>query len=214
MQQTIKFAMVPANKIIVAPNGPHLVEVTSTITKELNKRELGAYSKAIDKVVNKKKLNLLDLKIFDKVDEISMAAYGLCLKDSLVTKARLKACKRYKVIFNDRDGLLDHLRMIEGVVQTVDEEQEEQNMFDQFIEIVGYETAESFADAACKVRDGEILNIKDLEAISKIASCSSISLSSLLRDTKSKKAIQKACADYGLNVNDILGASKAFNNVH
>ena len=206
--------MVPANKIIVAPNGPHLVEVTSTITKELNKRELGAYSKAIDKVVNKKKLNLLDLKIFDKVDEISMAAYGLCLKDSLVTKARLKACKRYKVIFNDRDGLLDHLRMIEGVVQTVDEEQEEQNMFDQFIEIVGYETAESFADAALKVRDGEDLNMRDLETIAKIVTCSSMTFSSLRNDAKAMSAIEKACAEYGLDLNDILGATKAFNIVH
>ena len=28
------------------------------------------------------------------------------------------------------------------------------------------------------------------------------------------KALEKACADYGRDVNDIIGATEAFNNVH
>lgn len=206
--------MVPVNNLVVAPNGPHLVEVTSTITKELNKRELGTYSKAIDKVVKKKKLNVLDLKILDKVDEITMATYGLCLKDSLVTKARLKACKRYNVTFNDRDGLVDHLRMVEETYEMVKEAKDEKDIVDQFINVSEYETIESFADAALKVYNGEDLSMDDWEVIARVVACTDMSFDSIKDESKLIRALEKICTDNGIDVYDILRATKAFNNIH
>jgi hypothetical protein len=64
---------------------------------------------AIGKVQAKQKLNINDVKVFDKIDAITMNAHGFCLKDSLLTKARIKACKRYGMRFNDRDGLEAHM---------------------------------------------------------------------------------------------------------
>ena len=40
-----------------------------------------------------------------------MREHGMCLKDSAVTKARLKACRRYGINFIDRDGLVDHMKL-------------------------------------------------------------------------------------------------------
>lgn len=214
MQQAIKFELVPTNKILVAVNGPTIDQINRTLSEELTKKEMVMYSKSIDKVLTKQKLNVRDLNIFDKIDEITMAAYGHCLKDSLVTKARLKACKRYKVNFNDRGGLVDHLKMVEGGTDLEDEQHDVKNIIDEFIDIVGHETAESFADAALKVRDGLDLSMAELKAIARVAAYSSMNFAPLREDTTFMKALEKACADYRLDVNDIIGATEAFNNVH
>lgn len=213
MKQAIKFAMVPTNKIMVEYNGPTIDQVNRTLAEELTKKELVMYSKSIDKVLRKQKLNVIDLNVFDKIDEITMKVYGLCLKDSLVTKARLKACKRYKVAFVDRDGLIDHLRMVENCNRNQFEQQEHKEMIDQFIKIVGYETAEAFTEAALKVRDGEDLDLSDLKVIAKVAAHSSMDFGLLRKDSKTKQAIEKACAEYGLDISDILGGTDVFNNI-
>ena len=113
MKNVIKFDFVPADKINVSMDGTKLVDVHRTIATSLNKKEMAAYSRCIQKVSSGQKLNADDAKLLDKIDEITFSHYGLCLKDSKVTKARIKACKRYGVSFKDRDGLEDHMNSMQ-----------------------------------------------------------------------------------------------------
>lgn len=103
-----QFAMVPASKVFCTDNVSAL-DATRTISKNLDKRELTIYMHAMGKVQTKQKLNKNDVKVLDKIDAITMNTYGFCLKDSKVTHARIKACKRYGIRFNDRDGLEAHM---------------------------------------------------------------------------------------------------------
>ena len=105
-----QFAMVPASKIFYTDNISAL-DATRTISKNLDNRELTIYMQAIGKVQTQKKLNKNDVKVFDKIDAITMNTHGFCLKDSKVTRARMKACKRYGMRFNDRDGLEAHMNI-------------------------------------------------------------------------------------------------------
>lgn len=104
----VQFAMVPADNIFYTANVSAL-DATRTISKNLDKRELTIYMHAMGKVQTKQKLNKNDVKVLDKIDAITMNAHGFCLKDSKVTQARIKACKRYGIRFNDRDGLEAHM---------------------------------------------------------------------------------------------------------
>lgn len=104
----IQLAMVPASQIFMNES-VSAIDATHSIFKNLDKRELTTYMYAIAKVQTNQKLNKNDVKVLDKIDAITMNAHGLCLKDSLVTEARIKACKRYGIRFNDRDGLVAHM---------------------------------------------------------------------------------------------------------
>ena len=104
----VQLAMVPASKLFFNDNLSAL-DATRTISKNLDKRELTIYMHAIGKVHAQQKLNKNDVKVLDKIDAITMNAHGFCLKDSKVTQARIKACKRYGIRFNDRDGLEAHM---------------------------------------------------------------------------------------------------------
>ncbi len=53
--------------------------------------------------------------MLDRIDQLTMDVHGICLKDSKVTKARMKAAKRYGMQFIDRDGLVDHMNMALGL---------------------------------------------------------------------------------------------------
>ncbi len=103
-----QLAMVPVSKIFFNDKVSAL-DTTHSISKNLDKRELTIYMSAIAKVQTNQKLNKNDVKVLDKIDVITMNAHGFCLKDSLVTQARIKACKRYGISFNDRDGLVEHM---------------------------------------------------------------------------------------------------------
>lgn len=104
-----KFEKVNAAKIHDAFSGVSLMEVNNTISSNLSPQELKVYDRAIQKVMTKKTLNRNDLRVLDKVDLVTMEKHKMCLKDSLVTKARIKAAKRYRMKFIDRDGLVDHM---------------------------------------------------------------------------------------------------------
>ena len=122
MRNTVKFGMVSADKIMLSSTGIGLLDVYSTIDDGLSKGELILYTKAIRKVNKGEKLNRRDLKVFDRIDQLTMDVHGICLKDSKVTKARIKAAKRYGMQFIDRDGLVDHMNMALGLTDDSSEE--------------------------------------------------------------------------------------------
>ena len=131
MKNTVKFGMISADKIMLSGSGIALLDVQRTIKEELSPAELALYTKAINKVNQREKLNRKDLRVLDRIDQLTMDVHGLCLKDSQVTKARMKAAKRYGIKFIDRDGLVDHMNMALGLV---DECSEDESDFDPIME--------------------------------------------------------------------------------
>lgn len=131
MKNTVKFGMISADKIMLSGSGIALLDVQRTIKEELSQAELALYTKAINKINQREKLNRNDLKVLDRIDQLTMEVHGLCLKDSQVTKARMKAAKRYGMKFIDRDGLVDHMNMALGLT---DECNEDESDFDPIME--------------------------------------------------------------------------------
>ena len=124
MKNLLKFGMVSADKIMLSGTGIRLLDVSSTIKEGLSQEELAFYTKAINKINQGIKLNRKDLKVLDRIDQLTMDVHGLCLKDSKVTKARMKAAKRYGMQFIDRDGLVDHMNMALGISGDGDEDED------------------------------------------------------------------------------------------
>ena len=123
MKNTVKFGMISADKIMLSGSGIALLDVQRTIKEELSQAELALYTKAINKINQREKLNRKDLRVLDRIDQLTMDMHGLCLKDSQVTKARMKAAKRYGMQFIDRDGLVDHMNMALGVTDEFSEDE-------------------------------------------------------------------------------------------
>lgn len=121
MRNTVKFGMISADKIMLSGTGVGLLDIHSTIEEGLSQEELALYTKAINKVSQGEKLNRKDLKVLDRIDQLTMDVHGICLKDSKVTKARMKAAKRYGMQFIDRDGLVEHMNMALGITDQGDE---------------------------------------------------------------------------------------------
>lgn len=109
-----KTEMLPLNKIDDGFSGVNLGDVTATLLKKLTTEELLAYSFACMKVSLNEKLTRADVILFNKVDAITMQAHGMCMKDSKITKARLSASVRYGIKLVDRDGLIDHMKLMLG----------------------------------------------------------------------------------------------------
>ena len=110
------FKEVPITKIYTANSNVNLAKAASVIFDSLNKAEAEIYWKAMVKIRNKQNLNRRDLLTFDKIDAITFRDFGICLKDSVVTKARIKASKKYSIEFIDRDGLVEHMNRALGMV--------------------------------------------------------------------------------------------------
>lgn len=111
------FGFVSLKKLVVSSNGLGVLEVNETIAKGLNKQDYERYGNAVQKVVSKEKLGRADLAVLDKVDELTMQKHSICLKDSKVTKARIKGCKRFGIEFIDRDGLVEHMQQAFAMAQ-------------------------------------------------------------------------------------------------
>lgn len=131
MRNSVKFGMVSADKIMLSSNGIRLFDVKCSIEEGLSQEELALCKKAINKVIQGVNLNRRDLMVFDRIDQLTMDVYGICLKDSKVTKARMKAAKRYGMQFIDRDGLVDHMNMALGLT---DDSSEEEAVYDPIME--------------------------------------------------------------------------------
>lgn len=111
---------IDATKLVDGFSGQSLLDVNKTITNKLDKHELYIYSCAIEKVMEKVTLNRSDVKVLDKIDSITFEEHGICLKDAMVTKARIKACKKYGMKFIDRDFLAEHMKWVYGVKSNFD----------------------------------------------------------------------------------------------
>lgn len=85
-----------------------------TIHQSLKSNEFMDYMSAINKIQRQKPLRRTDLELFDRIDTLTMAKFGVCLKDSKVTRARINACKHFGIEFEDRGGLVDHMNMVES----------------------------------------------------------------------------------------------------
>ena len=134
MKNTVKFGMISADKIMLSGSGIALLDVQRTIKEELSQAELALYTKAINKINQREKLNRKDLRVLDRIDQLTMDMHGLCLKDSQVTKARMKAAKRYGMQFIDRDGLVDHMNMALGVTDEFSEDESGVDPIMEFLE--------------------------------------------------------------------------------
>ena len=107
-----KTEMVAIENITDAYSLVRISDVYETLQKELGVAELKKYSTSCLNVMMGAKLSRSETILLNKVDEITMREHGMCLKDSAVTKARLKACRRFGMKFIDRDGLVDHMKMM------------------------------------------------------------------------------------------------------
>lgn len=109
-----KTEMVAIENITDAYSLVSISDVYETLQKELSVAELKKYSISCLNVMMGAKLSRSETILLNKIDEITMREHGMCLKDSAVTKARLKASRRYGMKFIDRDGLVDHMKMMLG----------------------------------------------------------------------------------------------------
>jgi hypothetical protein len=107
-----KTEMVPLKEMLDVYSMVSISNVYETLQKELGVAELKKYSTSCLNVMMGAKLSRSETILLNKVDEITMREHGMCLKDSAVTKARLKACRRFGMKFIDRDGLVDHMKMM------------------------------------------------------------------------------------------------------
>ena len=109
----VKFEMVPLSKLFLGDevNPVRWTDVIDSVQNSLSSKENEAYFEANIKVMTGRVLSRKDVLLYDRIDAITMEKYGLCLKDSKVTKARIKACRIYSIKFNDRDGLIDHMKL-------------------------------------------------------------------------------------------------------
>ncbi len=107
----LKTEMVQFKKIVDVYSMVSISDVYKTLQKNLGATELQKYSIACLNVIKGLKLSRSETILLNKVDEITMRERGMCLKDSAVTKARLKACRRYGIKFIDRDNLIDHMNL-------------------------------------------------------------------------------------------------------
>jgi hypothetical protein len=107
-----KTEMVPLKEMLDVYSMVSISNVYETLQKNLGAADLKKYSMACLNVMMGAKLSRSETILLNKVDEITMREHGMCLKDSAVTKARLKACRRYGIKFIDRDGLVDHMKMM------------------------------------------------------------------------------------------------------
>ena len=109
-----KTEMVAIENINDAYSLVRISDVYETLQKELGVAELKKYSTSCLNVMMGAKLSRSETILLNKVDEITMREHGMCLKDSAVTKARLKACRRFGMKFIDRDNLIDHMKTMLG----------------------------------------------------------------------------------------------------
>ena len=103
--------MVSLDQLLDGYSMVSISDVYETLQKNLGASELQKYSIACLNVMRGLKLSRSEAILLNKIDEITTRTHGMCLKDSKVTKARLKACRRFGIKFIDRDNLIDHMNL-------------------------------------------------------------------------------------------------------
>jgi len=157
------------------------------------------YAKAINKVQTFQGLNQKDLEVFDKIDALTFKHNGMCLKDSLVTKARIKACKKFNVQFIDRDGLVDHM----NCMLPSDHEREEKSSIEFeiaefFVAKLGEDSPGKLRTIIFKLNAKQDLDLEDLNFLSKMEMVASTELDWTIVNSELAEAIDKACKKFGI----------------
>lgn len=194
-----KQAMVPVSSIFDAQSGVCFADTTATITSNLNKNQLERYGRAMMKVSTHKRLNRSDLAVLDRIDEITYQHHGMCLKDSQVTKARLKGCKRYRIEFVDRDGLVDHMNTMNSIHDGADYSQSYcESLVDLFQEKLGDDAPIKLRLIVRKIELKENFNLDDLIFLSKLEVFADKELGWTIINEEIKSAIEKASSSLGI----------------
>jgi len=206
MRNTVKFGMVSADKIMLSGTGIGLIDVHSTIQEGLSPAELAQYAKAISKVSHREKLNRKDLRVLDRIDQLTMDVHGLCLKDSKVTKARMKAAKRYGMKFIDRDGLIEHMNMALGIA---DEGNEDEAIFDPIMECLNTNMCSDCMDkvhqAAFKIANQILLTEDDVWIMQEASSIIFEELGFSFDDSEIGDVLIESCERLGIKYNSHSG---------
>ena len=218
MKNSGKFGMISADKIMLSGSGIALLDVHSTIKEGLSQEELALYTKAINKVNQSEKLNRKDLKVLDRIDQLTMDVHGICLKDSQVTKARMKAAKRYGMQFIDRDGLVDHMNMALGLG---DDSCEEELDADPIMECLNANMCSDCMDkvhrAVYKIGNGMPLTEDDVWIMQEASSIVIEELGFSFDDSVIGEALIEACDRLGIQYNchsEMHSASSIRPNAH
>ena len=202
MKNLLKFGMVSADKIMLSGTRIRLLDVSSTIKEGLSQEELAFYTKAINKINQGIKLNRKDLKVLDRIDQLTMDVHGLCLKDSKVTKARMKAAKRYGMQFIDRDGLVDHMNMALGISGDGDEDED---VFDPIMECLEANICSDYMDkvheALFKIANQIPLTEDDVWIMQEASSIVFEELGFSFDDSEIGNALIEACDRLGIKYN-------------
>ena len=202
MKNTVKLGMISADKIMLSGSGIALLDVHSTIKEGLSQEELALYTKAINKVNQSEKLNRKDLKVLDRIDQLTMDVHGICLKDSQVTKARMKAAKRYGMQFIDRDGLVDHMNMALGLT---DECNDQESDFDPIMECLNANMCSDCIDkvhqASFKIANQIALTEDDVWIMQEASSIIFEELGFSFDDSEIGDALIEACDRLGVKYN-------------
>lgn len=201
-EMEIKIEMAPVDKLTDAYCGVSMIDSAQTVLNGLSKSELDRYGKAMNKIERQQTLNIKDLNVLDKIDKLTFEAHGMCLKDSLVTKARIKACKKYGVKFVDRNGLVDHMNQVMSSSSNVKQEElsdeEIKARIGCFImDRLGENRFQDFLNALERIVSNSGLNIEDLRVLSEVEYFTCKELRFSIFDSATQKAIDEACIKYG-----------------
>ena len=191
--------MVPANKIFDEYSGVCLMDTTQTIRVNLSKDELERYGRAMKKINTRQNLNQRDLAVFDKIDQLTFKHHGMCLKDSLVTKARLKACKKYNIEFIDRDYLIDHMNQM---LPSIDANNKKYEFYKElgnfFINKLGYDSQYKLREVIQKLERGEDLSLENLTFLGEMETVASEELDWTTINPELIALIDKSCKKLGI----------------
>ena len=202
MKNTVKLGMISADKIMLSGSGVALLDVHSTIEEGLTREELALYTKAINKINQSVKLNRKDLRVLDRIDQLTMDVHGICLKDSQVTKARMKGAKRYGMQFIDRDGLVDHMNMALGLT---DECNDQESDFDPIMECLNANMCSDCIDkvhqASFKIANQMPLTEDDVWIMQEASSIIFEELGFSFDDSEIGDALIEACDRLGVKYN-------------
>lgn len=195
----MRIEMVPVENVVDAYSGIHLTDITQVISSNLSKSELERYAKVVFKVGNRETLNRKDLVLMDKIDAITYQHRGVCLKDSKVTKARLKACKKHSMQFIDRDHLVDHMNsMLPNDEIQVKRPNLTINLAELFLERFGDDLPEKMFKIANKLGLQQDFDLQDLQFISEMEALANSEARSSLIDEQLWLAIDKSCKKLGV----------------
>lgn len=187
------------SNVFDAYSGVNLTDTARTIRLNLKQHELVRYAKAIVKVKSLQNLDLKDLHLLDKIDRLTYKYHSMCLKDSLVTKARIKACAKYKVEFIDRDGLIDHMNwMLPSECSRDAELNFKRELAEFFIKKLGDDSPGKLRNIINKLNAMEDLDLADLKFLSDMETVAAQEIDWTIINPGLIEAINKSCKKLGI----------------